>query len=313
VDAVVESDGAGEITIDVIPDSDVMDALADTDIQGLVSTSSTLRAERTTIDGREGFRISVPFRDPDELGQLMVAGATFAGQQISLFSEFTVQEIDYGAWRLNATPRASAAVIAGPSGESLSDDELLALAERSTGLGLGGVQMSNRSVDFSITLPGALVSSNASDVDGTRATWRLTGGDVPEVLVMETEPKQFPTPAQAVVAVGAVGLLLGVVLLALGPGRRTSRAGARRRKRVRTQARPAQGWSAAGPDGAGEPPAVPLPSLATPPAAPPAAPSEEIATGDQGGEEPAPGWYPDPAGTSAQRYWDGADWTDEVR
>ncbi|HYU59829.1 MAG TPA: DUF2510 domain-containing protein [Solirubrobacterales bacterium] len=24
---------------------------------------------------------------------------------------------------------------------------------------------------------------------------------------------------------------------------------------------------------------------------------------------PAPGWYPDPGGTSARRYWDGAQWT----
>jgi hypothetical protein len=27
---------------------------------------------------------------------------------------------------------------------------------------------------------------------------------------------------------------------------------------------------------------------------------------------PPAGWYPDPAGTRAQRYWDGAAWTDQV-
>lgn len=35
-------------------------------------------------------------------------------------------------------------------------------------------------------------------------------------------------------------------------------------------------------------------------------------TNTQGGDTPAPGWYPDNAGRHEHRYWDGAQWTDQV-
>lgn len=313
VDAVVDDDGSGQVTIDVVADSDLTAALGGVDIEGLVSASSALTAERTEVDGRDGFRLTIPFGDPEELNQLMVTGLAFAGQQISLFSEFRVREVDYGAWRLDATPRPGAAVISDPSGRALSDEALLGLAEQATGIGFGGVRISGRSVDFSIALPGALVSSNARDVDGTRATWRLTGEDVPAVLLLETEPRQFPTPAQAVVAVGALGLLLGLVLLAFGSNRRTTRASGRRRKRVRAQPQHASGWAAAEPGGSDGRAGAQLPVIGRPPAPPGSDHARAPSPHEPVEEGPPPGWYPDPAEAAALRYWDGADWTDQVR
>jgi hypothetical protein len=35
--------------------------------------------------------------------------------------------------------------------------------------------------------------------------------------------------------------------------------------------------------------------------------------GQTGGARVAPGWYPDPAGSGAERWWDGLGWTDQTR
>jgi len=53
---------------------------------------------------------------------------------------------------------------------------------------------------------------------------------------------------------------------------------------------------------------VPSPAATADPVAPP------LASGRIFAPQPRPpaGWYPDPAGTSTQRYWDGAAWTDQV-
>ena len=29
--------------------------------------------------------------------------------------------------------------------------------------------------------------------------------------------------------------------------------------------------------------------------------------------QPPPGWYPDPSGSAAERYWDGTAWSNEIR
>lgn len=54
---------------------------------------------------------------------------------------------------------------------------------------------------------------------------------------------------------------------------------------------------------------APLPPLLTPAAQP--APAEPVV--EPTPTQPPPGWYPDPAGQSALRYWDGVAWTDHVQ
>jgi hypothetical protein len=34
---------------------------------------------------------------------------------------------------------------------------------------------------------------------------------------------------------------------------------------------------------------------------------------EQAAASPRPGWYPDPGGTHAERWWDGAQWSGQVR
>lgn len=44
----------------------------------------------------------------------------------------------------------------------------------------------------------------------------------------------------------------------------------------------------------------------------PGAPNAQVSTPTTMQQGPPPGWFPDPAGRSEQRHWDGAAWTDAV-
>jgi uncharacterized protein len=37
-----------------------------------------------------------------------------------------------------------------------------------------------------------------------------------------------------------------------------------------------------------------------------------VSSNEPSGNDPAPGWYPDPSGANQQRWWDGTRWTDDV-
>jgi Protein of unknown function (DUF2510) len=45
----------------------------------------------------------------------------------------------------------------------------------------------------------------------------------------------------------------------------------------------------------------------------PAGIPEAPAVPEPAAEQPAPGWYPDPAGQARLRYWDGAKWTERTQ
>lgn len=313
VEAKVDDDGSGELVVEVFPDSDVMRQTEGLDVAALLGEQAggpiDLDLTRIDVDGRSGFRLEVPFDDATALGGVVVDGITIAGQQIQLFSAFDLREVDEGRWRLDATVVAGGSVISDAAGSVLTDEEMLEIAGDAAGIGFGGVAVSTRSLKLSIILPGEVISSNADSTSGGRATWTLSGPDAPTSLLMETRPREFPTPAQLVVGGAALALLLGLVLVGFGgvrdrTGTRTSR---RRRGRFRGPDRGSGSWQAPGSDPVLPSAAPALPTMATSLVAP--APDPAPAP------EPTPpaGWYPDPASTSSRRFWDGACWTDQVR
>lgn len=256
VDVTVRDDGSGVVVVEVFPDSELQRQVEALDVESLLAApagSTDMEVSRVERGGRQGYRVELPFDDAAAIGAGLTSGLVVGGQEVTLFDAFSLRELDYGAWRLDATIAPAGQVLTRPSaGEG--GDELQALLDQ--------LETSSTRVgtELTVTLPGAVISSNSTRTSGGSATWKLDDPDAPTEIWVETEPTPFLTTAQLVVVGGVAALLVGLLLAAFGTVGRTRMKGRRRRRSARF---------------AGPPPAT-------------------------GGWEPPPGWSPPPSeGSSA--------------
>jgi hypothetical protein len=211
IDVTVHDDGSGEVRLEVVPSRELQQVLDQVDVESLADSYldgiDGASFEPYERDGLDGYRMVVPFDDYGELTSLLVEGTTVAGQQIRLFSSIDLREVGDG-WRLDAVlaPEIVGDALTAPPGL----EELLATEGRAA-LGAG--------LDLSIALPGQVVNSNADEIDGGTATWRLEDLDGTTPLRMVTRPRDVPTTLQLVLAGALAALVLGVVLALWGAGR----------------------------------------------------------------------------------------------
>lgn len=248
VGVVVDDDGSGRIDLDVWFDESALDDIGLT-ADGLLdlaeaATTGVDGAEVSGLaeDGARGIRMSLPFDDYRQLADSLT-NADVQGQPLRIFQSFEIQEGDGGSWSLDAQvdPGGFASV----------------LAEAGGLLGIIGPADGAISVDFSVTLPGEVTSSNADRSDGGTATWDLDGDGAPEQLTMENSPgssSAVPWIAGAAVALLALVLLV-VVVRRRGSARRSAPAVS---DAWAPAATPSAGVSpGSGPSGWGSPPTAP--------------------------------------------------------
>ncbi len=325
IGANVKGDGSGTLSVDMTLDpmtsslllmggdiedaDDVMDDAPEVGSELMEGTTIT-RVDVVERDGRVVFDLEADFEDPDALSLAM----TSETEGEAMFEEFTLVSSESN-WELNAiihpafiaemTPGADAS--ADPEGPSEDFGDFEDLMEGA---------LTPAKIDFSMTFPGNVESSNATSVDGNTATWDLTDASITQ-LTATAGPAGFPTMLLA----GAIGGLLVLGLLGwllIARSRRVPAVGS-------------TGQYPLPPAAPGAYPAAPGAYPAAPPTAQPAAVpdawadeksetvrSESAGVPGAGVEQPvaqpvaAAGWYPDPKGEATSRYWDGTTWTDHV-
>lgn len=300
VDVTVRDDRSGSVAVEVLANDQVQQALGSADLDQVVTGAFAgldgVELESFERDGQPGYRLVVPFEDYRTFSEVLTAGAQVGGQQVTLFSSFRLTELSSGGWEMAATVNPAGSLVSGAQVDAI--DQLLAAVDGDPG---GGLRLT-------VSLPGDVASSNASSVDGGSATWRLDDPDTPTELQMRTSPSEFLSPV-VVVVLGALGVVIIGLLLALSMSGRHYRRRPPRERRRRSGRPQDVGPSAWAPQPAVAPqPASArvdeLPTLGATEPAPPVGPD---------GSPPA-GWYtdPDPDG-GGQRWWDGTDWTDDRR
>ena len=104
----VGGDGAGTLALEVFPSDEFRDQLGSIDLEDLERLSSTDSADVQISEigtvGRRGYRVEVGFDDYRVLAAAGVDGVQFAGQDLSLFARFDLEESD-GAWAMDAQLR----------------------------------------------------------------------------------------------------------------------------------------------------------------------------------------------------------------
>jgi len=126
-------------------------------------------------------------------------------------------------------------------------------------------------VAITITMPGSILASNGQ-VNGRTVTWDPLRKGSPSIFTVTSSVDDTGLPAWVIPAAAGLGLLLLLVL-----------AGAFLSSRRRPAA--VVGPVSPAPWAASSHPATFFPN-------------------------PSPGWYPDPAGGTGRRYWDGTTWTE---
>jgi len=220
----VGGDGSGTAAIEVYIDEAELGAggISQDDLVELAETATQqfdgVEVSAVEAVGSKGFRVQIPFDDYRQLTQSLTNG-DYGGVSIRLFQTFVINEGADGGWSMSAT--------VDPVGVRAT------LSQIPTSIS-GSASSVDSSMEFvfSMTLPGKVLRSNATAVDGGTARWNLKGDIEAVRFTMENDPPGITTLQMIFVLIGGL-LLIGtaLVLISAAGGRR--RWDKRRRRRWR--------------------------------------------------------------------------------
>jgi hypothetical protein len=286
VDVRVDPDGSSVVVVELLAEAWQGGAVADADLDALLDAgvAGSDEVDLQKVDG--GVRATISFDDYRDMVAAMQGGVVIAGQRVQLFDSVSLIELPGGeGWDFNATVLPLQQVVDASVG-ALRSQELLEVDSTDA--------VSDVDIRFSISLPGEVVSSDATRVDRGTATWDLDDLDAAQSLRVRTEPAQANRLMFPIVAAVVLALLAGVAVVVI-------RA---RRRRHGTEA--GQGVD---PDRSDKP-------IQTADERPDDDTDVVVSDGGNPGGgspgTPVPGWYVDPADATGRRWWDGERWTDRT-
>lgn len=261
----VRGDGSGEFKVEVFPPGETRRALSKVETSKLIGESfgdfKGAEVDEIKKDGRSGFRITVPFKNPEQAKKLLTGGLHVSGHSVRIFAAFDLHQLpDTDRWVFRATANTIEQIFA-----PFKADKAFAPVTRALQDGTDASEaVKSADLEVSISLPGRLASSNADSIDGGTAKWKITDPAAPRALRANSVPQDFPTALQTILGIAVLVMLIGLVLVMVGKRsahtnsiRRLSRL---ERKEIKARTAAAAGW---GPRGASATPTGPAPSSET--------------------------------------------------
>lgn len=216
----VGRDGDGRLAVTVVLDEELLASLDADEVDpfaGLDALPEPWTAERRSEDGGQAVTVAASFEDPAGLQQRVAdLQDGLDGEDPALLDDVELAVGEDGAATFGARAGFRPPSSTGFDGDGVvafDGDALAALLEER------GDEVLR--VDLRVTLPGPVVDSNADEVDGATATWRLPTTELVAVRAVGDPPADRTW--WVVAGAGAVGLVLGVLVV----GRRRRRSAAR--------------------------------------------------------------------------------------
>lgn len=233
----VNDDRSGSVDVKILVNKNSVEAAGITQkqLEQLVDAAAKQMpgADVSVIDDRgdRGVNVTVPFEDYQQAIDALT-NASFQGQPLHMFQSMKITPGTEGMWTMRA--------VADPVGIQAIIAEIPKFAP------VPPLDPQDAEINFSVTLPGEVVASNAFHVDGGTAMWKLTGKDAVTELNVRNEPGSL-SPLQ-IVLIGVGGLLVGGFILVLltaakgGKSKQWTKRPRRLRRRRRQTADHAEQW-----------------------------------------------------------------------
>jgi len=219
----VDGSGSGRVRIELyVPTVElrrqgISEAMLDKVTSGLGEAAAGAGADvdvsTVATADEQGISVTYPFKDVRQV-QATMTGRDPNAAGIRMFDTFDIHAGAGGGWVFQGTVAPQAV-----------NDTFALLGrqlEQATGSN-GGLTLdpADLTVTLSVALPGEVATTNATDVDGGRASWVIKGDDAAVDLSMRNSPAPF-NPVPLVVGIGIV-VVIGLIVVVLVRRRRRRR------------------------------------------------------------------------------------------